>query len=84
MKVLKASFPARQSIAKLVDFELEVENAGAGTAPNVAVSLDSFYYTENYPHLAAATITDAITNRSRPFRLADAPTPDLRVWQLQH
>jgi len=53
MKVLKASFPARQSIAKLVDFELEVENAGADTAPNVAVSLDSFYYTENYPHLAA-------------------------------
>jgi len=35
MKVLKASFPARQSIAKLVDFELEVENAGADTAPNV-------------------------------------------------
>ena len=35
------------------DLELAIENAGARTAPNVAVSLDSFYYTESYPHLAA-------------------------------
>src|SRR5256885_1612660 len=53
VKVVRASFPAHQSIAKLADFELAIENASASTAPNVAVSLDSFYYTENYPHLAA-------------------------------
>src|SRR5437763_5519147 len=53
MKVVRASFPAHQSIAKLADLELAIENAGARTAPNVAVSLDSFYYTESYPHLAS-------------------------------
>jgi hypothetical protein len=53
MRVVRASFPARQSIAKLADLELAIENAGSRTAPNVAVSLDSFYYTENFPHLAA-------------------------------
>jgi hypothetical protein len=53
MKVVRASFPAHQSIAKLADFELAIENASAHTAPNVAVSLDSFYYTETYAHLAA-------------------------------
>jgi len=53
MKVVSARFPARQAVAKLVDFELAIENAGARTAPNVAVSLDSFYYTETYSHLAS-------------------------------
>jgi len=53
MKVVSARFSARQAVARLADFELAIENAGAGTAPNVAVSLDSFYYNENYPHLAS-------------------------------
>jgi hypothetical protein len=53
MKVVRASFPAHQSIAKFADLELAIENAGARTAPEVAVSLDSFYYSENFAHLAA-------------------------------
>ena len=53
MKVVRASFPAHQSIAKLTNFELAIENAGAQSAPEVAVSLDSFYYSEKFPHLAA-------------------------------
>jgi hypothetical protein len=52
IEVLKASFPAQQSIARPTEFELQVRNAGTRTAPRVAVSLDSFYYTENYPRLA--------------------------------
>jgi hypothetical protein len=52
LEVLKASFPAKQSIARTTELELEVRNAGTHTAPSVAVSLDSFYYTENFPRLA--------------------------------
>jgi hypothetical protein len=53
MRVVKASFPAKQSIARLTNFELQIENASRRTAPNVAVSLQSFYYTEKFPNLAA-------------------------------
>jgi hypothetical protein len=53
MKVVRASFPAKQSIARPTSLELEIENADSRTVPNVAVTLDSFYYTEKYPLLAA-------------------------------
>jgi hypothetical protein len=53
LQILHASFPARQSIARPVGLELRVRNAGAQTAPNVAVTIDSFSYTENFPELAA-------------------------------
>jgi hypothetical protein len=53
MEVLHASFPVKQSIARPTSFALQVRNAGARTVPNVAVTLDSFYYTEHYPELAA-------------------------------
>ncbi|HLM85394.1 MAG TPA: hypothetical protein VK272_04310 [Solirubrobacteraceae bacterium] len=52
MKVLHASFPTAQSIARQTSFELEVENAGTRTVPNVAVTVDSFDYTSHYPELA--------------------------------
>ena len=53
MKVVKANFPANQAVARPASLELQVENADSHTAPNVAVTLDSFYYTENFPQLAA-------------------------------
>jgi hypothetical protein len=53
MEVLRAVFPAKQSIAKPTVFALRVHNAGSATIPNVAVTLDSFYYTERYPELAS-------------------------------
>jgi hypothetical protein len=53
MEVVKASFPPSQSIARPTDFELQVRNAGSHTAPSVAVSVDSFDYVENFPHLAS-------------------------------
>jgi hypothetical protein len=53
MKVLTASFPAKQAIARPARLILQVENADSHTAPNVAVTLDSFYYTESFPQLAA-------------------------------
>ena len=53
LKVLRASFPKLQSIARPTRLELLVRNTGIGTVPNVAVTIDSFYYTENFPELAA-------------------------------
>ena len=46
-------FPARQAIARNTKLGLIVRNAGARSIPNVAVTLDSFYYTSTYPHLAS-------------------------------
>jgi hypothetical protein len=53
MEVLRVAFPAKQSIAKPTIFTLQVHNPGSATIPNVAVTLDSFYYTERFPELAA-------------------------------
>jgi hypothetical protein len=53
MKVLHASFPVAQSIARPTRFALEVQNTGAHTVPNVAVTIDSFDYTSDYPELSA-------------------------------
>src|SRR5437868_3337641 len=52
LEVVKAAFPAKQAIARPTVFALQVRNTGSGTVPNVAVTLDSFYYTEHYPELA--------------------------------
>jgi hypothetical protein len=53
VKVVHASFPTSQAIARPTSFELEVENTGARTVPNVAVTVNSFDYASNYPELAA-------------------------------
>lgn len=52
MKVVRASFPATQSIARQTRLQLEVRNSGTRTVPNVAVSVDSFDYASSYPELA--------------------------------
>ncbi|MGD0453193.1 MAG: hypothetical protein ABSB69_06310 [Solirubrobacteraceae bacterium] len=53
MRVVHPSFPAAQSIARQTRFVLPVRNTGTHTVPNVAVTIDSFDYTSNYPELAA-------------------------------
>lgn len=53
MKVLHASFPATQSIARPTHFLLRVQNTGVRAVPNVAVTIDSFDYISDYPELAA-------------------------------
>jgi hypothetical protein len=52
LKVVHASFPAKQSMAHPTSMTLQIRNTGAHTAPNVAVSVDSFAYTSDYPNLA--------------------------------
>jgi hypothetical protein len=53
MRILRASFPARQAVARPVTLELQVLNTGSHTVPNVAVTLDSLAYTEKFAELAA-------------------------------
>ena len=53
VEVVHARFPAKQAIAHDTRLALVVRNAGVRTIPNVAVTLDSFYYTSTYPHLSA-------------------------------
>ncbi len=53
VEVLAVRFPAKQAIARDIRFTLIVRNAGVRTIPNVAVTLDSFYYTSTYPKLAS-------------------------------
>ncbi len=54
VEVLRARFPARQAIARDTKFALIVRNAGVRTIPNVAVTIDSFYYTSTYPKLSSS------------------------------
>ncbi|MGO9320904.1 MAG: hypothetical protein ACLQBY_08915 [Solirubrobacteraceae bacterium] len=53
MQVVHPSFPAAQSIARQTRLVLPVRNTGTHTVPNVAVTIDSFDYTSDYPQLAA-------------------------------
>jgi hypothetical protein len=53
VEVVKARFPARQAIARDTRLALVVRNSGSATIPDVAVTLDSFDYASDYPHLAA-------------------------------
>jgi hypothetical protein len=53
LQVLGASFSRKQAVARPAVLRLKVRNEDARTVPNVAVTVDSFYYTEKFPELAA-------------------------------
>lgn len=53
IEVLDVTFMPEQAIARPAKMRIEVRNADTRTIPNIAVTLDSFYYTEKYPELAA-------------------------------
>jgi hypothetical protein len=63
VEVLAARFPAKQAIAHDTRFALVVRNAGVRTIPDVAVTLNSFYYTSTYPRLAVNKRPVWIINR---------------------
>jgi hypothetical protein len=54
VEVLGARFPARQAIAHDTRLSLVVRNASARTIPNVAVTIQGFYYTSTYPRLSSS------------------------------
>ena len=53
VRVVRAYFPAHQSIASQTRLVLQVRNTGTQTVPNVAVTIDSFAYTSNYAELSS-------------------------------
>ncbi len=54
VEVVRARFPAKQAVARDTTLALLVRNAGTGTIPDVAVTVDSFYYTSAYPRLSSS------------------------------
>lgn len=53
MKIVKASFPGTQAVARPARLQLQVRNTGSHTVPNVAITVDSLSYTATTPELAA-------------------------------
>jgi hypothetical protein len=53
VRIVHASFPARQSIARKALMALAFRNTGTATIPNLAVTVDSFEYASKYPELSA-------------------------------
>jgi hypothetical protein len=72
VEILRVRFPAKQAIARDQRFTLIVRNAGARTIPNIAVTLDSFYYTSTYPKLAVSKRPVWIVNTG-PGKIATSP-----------
>lgn len=52
VKVLRASFPSKQSIARPERMELAVRNESSRRVPSLAITVDSFQYASHYPGLA--------------------------------
>jgi hypothetical protein len=69
LDVVHASFAHVQSIARPATLLLAVHNSDNRTAPNVAVTIDSFEYASNFPELAAD---------KRPIWIIDAGPGDIR------
>jgi hypothetical protein len=94
VEVTKAKFPAKQAIAHDAVLELTVRNADSRTIPNVAVTLDSFYYTSTYPHLASnqkpvwivntgpGTIPSPLVNTEEITPPGGAETVFVNTWAL--
>ncbi len=78
LKVLHASFPAKQSMVRPATLALEIRNTGAHAAPNVAVSVDSFAYTSNYPLLASNRRPVWVVEQG-PGKRANPPVPSEAV-----
>jgi hypothetical protein len=72
VEILRARFPVKQAIARDERFTLVVRNAGVRTIPNIAVTLDSFYYTSTYPKRAVNKRPVWIVNTG-PGRVATSP-----------
>jgi hypothetical protein len=53
IEVLDITFKPEQAVGKPATMRIEVRNVDTKTIPNIAVTLDSFYFTEKYPELAS-------------------------------
>jgi hypothetical protein len=80
MRIVRARFPAVQSIARPTRLELQVRNTGVRTVPNVAVTLDSLSYVEHFPELAANKRPVWVIERG-PGAIATRPVESQEVSQ---
>jgi hypothetical protein len=78
VEVLRASFPRRQAVARDTRLELVVRNAGSRTIPNLAATVDSFYYRSDYPRLAVSKRPIWIVNTG-PGAVANPPVESEQV-----
>jgi hypothetical protein len=78
IRVLASRFPPLQAISRPTSLLLLVQNTSALTAPNVAVTLDSFYYTEHFPELAANKRPVWIVDQG-PGRTAQPPVESAAI-----
>jgi len=78
VEVVRASFPRRQAVARDTRLELVVRNAGSQTIPNVAATVDSFYYRSDYPRLAVSKRPVWIVNTG-PGAVANPPVESEQV-----
>jgi hypothetical protein len=62
VQIVRASFPARQSLARTEPLVLAVRNAGSATIPNLAITVDGLYAPIYQPGLAS---------RQRPVWIVD-------------
>jgi hypothetical protein len=62
VRVLSASFPPKQAVARPSALQLRIMNPGTETVPNIVVTVNSFYYRSEYPNLA---------DRARPIWIVD-------------
>ncbi len=53
LELVRASFPAKQSIAKPERLLVSVRNTSSEAIPNLVATVDSFNYASNYPELAS-------------------------------
>ncbi|MGA7703400.1 MAG: hypothetical protein WB998_00730 [Solirubrobacteraceae bacterium] len=73
VEVVGVHFPVKQAIARNTRLAMIVRNAGTKTIPNVAVTLDSFYYTSNYPKLSVKKRPVWIVNTGPGGTATDPP-----------
>ena len=53
MRIVSASFPAKQSIARQTSMSVNVRNDSNHVVPDVAITVDSFSYVEKFAELAS-------------------------------
>jgi len=53
MRIVSASFPSKQSIARQTSMSVNVRNESNHVVPNVAITVDSFSYVEKFAELAS-------------------------------
>ncbi len=80
IRVVRASFPLVQAVSKQTVMSITVRNVGSETAPNVALTVNSFSYKSSYPELADPERPTWVIEQG-PGPIADPPVETQEVSQ---